>query len=196
MDRETKKFWRQQRRQMLQRDRRMRGGWHQGSPITITLIGLMVVGWLIEMVLPSALLDIAVLPGGRWLSLLVATVLPSGLLGLLFSGLFVWIVGPAVESVAKPVIYLLIFFGGGIVGGLVTNFMGSNASAGYAAFGLAGAYVYLMSRINQRGAMQWALLLLVMNAVFSGFQPSLLAGEASAFVAGLAVAAATEVGSR
>lgn len=196
MDRETKKFWRQQRRQMLQRDRRMRGGWHQGSPITITLIGLMVAGWLVETLLPSALIQIAAFPGGRWIGILLSTVLPSGFLGLLFSGLFVWIVGPAVESIAKPAVYLLVFFGGGIVGGLMTNFMGASAGAGFAAFGLAGAYVYAMSQINQRGAMQWALVLLLMNAVLSGFQAALLVGEAGAFVAGLALAAVTELGSR
>ncbi len=196
MDRETKKFWRQQRRQMLQRDRRAGGGWHHGSPITITLIGLMVLGWLVEAFLPNALMQIAILPGGRLMGILLSTILPSGFLGLLFSGLFVWIVGSAVESIAKPAVYLLVFFGGGIVGGLVTNFVGASTGAGFAAFGLAGAYVYAMSRINQRGAMQWALVLLLMNALLSGFQAGLLAGEAGAFVAGLSLAAVTEIGSR
>ncbi|MHB1955784.1 MAG: hypothetical protein ACYCOU_18770 [Sulfobacillus sp.] len=53
-----------------------------------------------------------------------------------------------------------------------------------------------MARISNGGAVQWALVLLGINAVLSGFQVTLLAGEASAFVAGLAIASLVRLGAR
>lgn len=193
MDRETQQFWRQRRQEMLARDRRQRGRWSQGSPITITLVSLMVAGALVETFLPGLLERVSLWPGGFWMLLVLSTILPGGFLGLVFSGLFVWMIGTSVESVATPGHYLLVFFGSGIVGALVSMAMGGGGAA-LAAFGLAGAYVYSMSRFNQQGAAQWALVLLGINAVLSGFQPALLAGELGAFGAGLALAYVTRLG--
>ncbi len=195
MDRETKRFWRERRREMLRRDRRLNGGWAQGNPITVALVLLMIAGWLAETFLPNLLGQIIFLPGGRWISALLSVILPGGILGLLFSGLFVWIIGTAIEGIAKPFQYLIIFFGSGFVGALVIGIMGGGGAA-LAAFGLAGGYVHSMAHISKGGAVQWALVLLGINAVLSGFQVTLLAGEASAFVAGLAIASLVRLGAR
>lgn len=194
MDRETKKFWRQRRNEMLKRDRRQRGRFLDGTTITKVLIGLLVLGWLVENFLPGILVPLSSTSIGPAVYVILSTIMPGTLLSLLFAGLFVWIIGTTIEAVARPWQYLVIFFGSGIVANLVMLHFGGGGST-LAAFGLAGAYVYSMSRINQRGAAQWALILLGINVVLSGFQIGILAGEVTAFVVGLVIASLTRIGS-
>ncbi len=193
MDRETKKFWRQRRNEMLKRDRRERGRFTGGTTITKALLGLLVLGFVVQNFLPGILVPLSSSSIGLAIDIVLSTIMPGGLLGLLFAGLFVWIIGTPIEAVSRPWQYLAIFFGSGIVANIVMLRFGGAGSA-LAAFGLAGAYVYSMSRINQRGAAQWALILLGINVVLSGFHVAILAGELTAFIVGLALASLMRIG--
>ena len=53
---------------------------------------------------------------------------------------------------------------------------------------MAGAYVMAMANRRVGGMAQWAILLLAINVVLSGFQPGLLGGMLGAFFAGLLIA--------
>ncbi|WP_242968606.1 hypothetical protein [Sulfobacillus sp. hq2] len=184
MDREAQKFWRDRRREMLRRDRSTRRG--QGTPVTFVIIGLLVVGWGIQNFFPGWIFDVSVY-GGRIGFIVLSTILPGSLLGLLLDGLFVWLIGSELEQVLKPWQYVAVFFGSGIIGATVMTVMGAGAAA-LSVFGLAGAYVYVMARYNYQGAVRWALLLLLINVVLSGFHPSVLVGMVSTFGVGLGIA--------
>ncbi len=192
MDREAQQFWKQRRREMLRRSRHGRGG--QGTPVTFAIIALMVLGWLVQNFFPGWLFDASVY-GGRLGFILVSTILPGSLIGLLFDGLFVWLIGSELERTMRPWQYLIVFFGAGIVGGTVMTVMGAGAEA-LSVFGLAGAYVYAMSHFSYQGAVRWALVLLVINVVLSGFHPAVLIGMAGAFGTGLGLAWSMGAGGR
>lgn len=197
MDPEARAYWAQQRRNMLRRNRRRGGGFGSLGPITTALIALMVLGWLVESFFPAALERLALLPPalGEPLSLLVATVLPGSLIGLIFAGLFVAMIGSLVEQVTAPWQYLVIFFGAGVIGALVGRVAGGYAIAGsLAGFGLAGAYVRAMGQFDAGGAARWALGLLIINVILSGFQPAVLTAMFSAFAAGYVLALALDAG--
>lgn len=193
VDREAREYWANQRRQMLKRDRRSRRG--GGAPrVTTILVVAMVSGWLVESFAPGLLTRALELPGGTVLFILISTVLPGSLLGLVFAGLFVWLIGSQVEAFVRPWQYLVLFLGAGVVGGLVSHLAGGGLGGSYAAFGLAGAYAALMARHSAHGAAQWAVLLLIMNVVLSGFNLVLLIGMAASFVAGLIMARVMRLG--
>lgn len=199
MDRETRKYWEERRREMLQRDRHQRrsSGISRETfpPLTMALIVIMTLGWVIQYFAGGVLGALVSLPGGTIWLMLISTILPGSLIGLAFAALFVWMIGGQVETVAKPWQYLLVFFGAGIVGSVAATFMGGVGIAGsFAAFGLAGAYVRMMAQFSERGAVQWTLFLLGINVVLSGFQPAILAGMATSFATGLGIALATHLG--
>lgn len=188
MDRETRKYWQSQRRQMLNRDRRQRLATGQAMIVTKVLIGLMILALILESV-PGVMATLTAPPGGVVVSLLLAALSPGGLLGLLFSGVFLWIIGSQLEGMIRWWQYLLIFFASGILGAIVPMLMGSGLVAGtFASFGLAGAYVMAMANRRVSGAAQWALLLIAINVVLSGFNPGMLAGMLTAFFVGLLTA--------
>lgn len=192
MDRETQKFWRQRRNEMLKRDRRARPT--GGSTVTKALIILLVLGWLVQNLIPGILAPLAGSALSPAIFTILSTIMPGSLISLLFVGIFVWIIGMSIEAVSRPWQYVVIFFGSGIVANMVIAHFGGAGSA-LAVFGLAGAYVYSMSHFNQRGATQWALILLGINVVLSGLQMAILAGEVTAFVVGLALASLMHIGS-
>ncbi|MDA8193256.1 MAG: rhomboid family intramembrane serine protease [Thermaerobacter sp.] len=197
MDRETRKFWEQRRREMLRHNRGRRTSGGIGIPVTTGLILTMALGWLVETYAPGLLAIMVTRPGGSIALVLLATILPGSLLGLLFAGVFVWMIGSQIESVAAPWQYLLIFFGSGVLGGIAASMLGGIGLGGsFAAFGLAGGYVRAMARISERSAVQWTLLILGLNVVLSGFQPTILAGMATAFLTGLGIALAVRLGER
>lgn len=194
MDRETRKYWETQRRQMLKRDRRQRGYLGQGGLITKVLIGLMVVAFLVEWLLPGVLALVTSRPGGVVVFWVVSLLSPGSFIGLIFAGFFVWIIGSQLESMTRPWQYLLLFFGSGIVGALATSAVGLGPVGGtYASFGLAGAYVTAMATRRVGGMAQWAIFLLVINVVLSGFHVGTLAGMFAAFLSGLLIARALRV---
>lgn len=199
MDREAREFWRQRRREMLRRDRQRRGGWGQDAILTKILILVMAAGWLLQSYAPG-ILAAAMGEGGVLASIILSTVLPGGFFAFVFAALFVWIIGSQVEAVAAPWQYLLVFFGGGAVGAVLGNMVAGLGAGGLsgslAAFALAGAYVRSLAHVDAEGAVRWAVLLLAINVVLSGFQPGVLAGMAGAFGAGLLLAMATRLGGR
>ena len=167
-----------------------RGRWNGGNRVTILLIAVETMGWLLETFFPAAIVHLS-----RGELILLATIMPGSFLGLLFAAFFIWIVGSQLEVVARPWQYLLVFFGSGVVGSAVMTIMGGLGGA-LAAFGLAGAYVYAMSRYNYGAAVQWALFLLLINVLLSGFQPAILLGMAGSFGTGLGLAWTTGIGER
>ncbi len=190
MDREARQYWKAQRRQMLRRDRRRRGGFGTGDMlVTKVLIGLMVVSFLLERFVPGLLAPLTSGLAGLTLSFLLSALSPGSFLGLLFAGVFLWIVGSQLEVLTTWWQYLVIFFASGIVGSWASNTLGAGLVGGtYASFGLAGAYVMAMANRRIEGMAQWAIVLLAINVVLSGFQPALLAGMLAAFFTGLIVA--------
>lgn len=195
MDREAREFWKQQRRNALRRDRGIYRRGSNDTPLTMLMIALMAASWMLGFVVPGWPGLIFDLPGGSVWALLLSAVLPGGLLSLLFAAWFVWVVGTQVESVCQPWQYLLIFFGAGAIGALAAGAVGGfGVESSLAAFGLAGAYVRIMSRFAGTGpSVQWMLILLAVNVVLSGFQPIVLAGMGGAFVAGMGIATVTGV---
>ena len=188
MDREARQYWRGQRRQMLRRDRQ-RGGGYSGFLVTKILIALMVLTFLVEMFDPAIITEMTQGTAGLVLTLFLSALSPGGFLGLLFAGVFLWIIGSQLESLANWWQYLLIFFGSGICGGLISWVLGAGLIGGtFAAFGLAGAYVMAMANRRVGGMAQWAILLLAINVVLSGFRPGVLGGMLGAFFAGLLIA--------
>ncbi|SMC04982.1 hypothetical protein SAMN00768000_1953 [Sulfobacillus thermosulfidooxidans DSM 9293] len=196
VDRDTKKFWQERKRQMLAGNRSRLGpsGWNSSHRVTIALIAIETVGWILESFFPGLVLHLSE-SLGRIALIVLATIMPGSLLGLIFAAFFIWIVGSQLEIVARPWQYLLVFFGSGIVGSTVMTIMGGLGGA-LAAFGLAGAYVYAMSRYNYGAAVQWALFLLLINVLLSGFQPAILLGMAGSFGTGLGLAWTTGIGER
>lgn len=186
MDRETRKYWQAQRRQMLKRDRRQRFNLGQDMVVTKVLIGLMVLSYLVENFVPGLMAALYAHPGGIVLSYLLSALSPGGFIGLLFAGFFLWIIGSQIEGLTTWWQYLVIFFASGVIGAFAAGVLGGGSIGGtFASFGLAGAYVMVMASRRMEGATQWAILLLGINVVLSGFQPGVLGGMLAAFFAGL-----------
>ncbi|MCY0880035.1 MAG: rhomboid family intramembrane serine protease [Firmicutes bacterium] len=193
MDRETRRYWQAQRRQMLRRDRQMRG-YGGDTVVTAILIALMAVSYLIERFLPGVVNLAAATSVGPAILLLWSALFPGSLLGLVFAGVFVWIVGSQLEAMTAWWQYLLIFFASGLLGSLAARLIAGGLVGGtFAAFGLAGAYVMAMANRRVGGMAQWALILLAINVVLSGFNPSALAGMLGAFIVGLLAARVLDV---
>jgi membrane associated rhomboid family serine protease len=195
LDRDSLDFWRRQRRS-AQRSRG-RGSFPYGSQnrATIVLIAFFVLGLVLQYVLPIALIASLPLPQ-LWLAL-YSTILTGGLLGLVFAGLFVWIIGTQLEPLDATWKYMLLFFVSGTVGALAGDQLAGGLIGSVAAFGLAGAYAYVMYAhryVDQAGVWRWVLGLLVLNALLSAFQPAAIVSMLTAFVAGFAFAYVTRFG--
>lgn len=190
MDREARKYWQTQRRQMLRRDRQRRGGYgSDGTLVTKILIGLMVLSYLIEVVAPGVAAALTSGPIGIVGRFILSALSPGSILGLIFAGVFLWFIGSQLEVLTTWWQYLLIFFVSGFVGALISSMMGAGLMGGtYASFGLAGAFVMVMANRRVEGMAQWAIILLAINVVLSGFNAALLAGMLGAFFTGLAIA--------
>lgn len=195
MDREARKYWQTQRRQMLRRDRQRRGGYF-GDNLLVTkvLIALMLLSFLVERFAPGILDEIFRGRLGFAVSLVLSALMPGSFLGLVFAGVFLWIIGSQLEGLTTWWQYLVIFFASGVIGSLAASALGSGYIGGtFASFGLAGAYVMAMAARRVSGAAQWAILLLAINVILSGFQPGLLTGMLAAFFAGLVIARMAQI---
>ncbi|PSR20214.1 MAG: hypothetical protein C7B45_15900 [Sulfobacillus acidophilus] len=195
MDREARKYWEAQRRQMLRRDRQQRGGYFADNLlVTKILIALMLLSFLVERFAPGVLDVIFRGYLGFAASLILSALMPGSFLGLIFAGVFLWIIGSQLEGLTTWWQYLVIFFASGVIGSLAASALGSGYIGGtFASFGLAGAYVMAMATRRVSGAAQWAILLLAINVILSGFQPGLLAGMLAAFFAGLVMARIAQI---
>ena len=195
MNRESRNYWRQQTRhnQRYRRSYGGGGGAFASSPVTVILIGLMVLTTLIGLVATGWSFAVAAIPGGRLLLILLSVVTPGSLLGLVFAGLFVWLLGSELEASLSRWQYLLVFFASGVVGALLGGAVaGFGLGGSVAAFGLAGAYAFLLARSHGQGAsLQWVLILLLINVVLSGFNMAALLSMLGAFGTGLAIMAVT-----
>ena len=195
LDRDSLDFWRRQHRAAQRGRGRGRFPYGGQNRVTIALIGLLVVGLILPTFLPLGL--VAALPGGPlWLAL-VSTILPGGLLGIIFVGLFVWMLGSQLEPLDATWKYVLLFFVSGTVGALAGDQLAGGLIGSVAAFGLAGGYAYIMwahHYADQAGVWRWVIGLLVLNAVLSGLQPAALVSMLAAFVAGFAFAYLTGYG--
>ena len=195
LDRDSLDFWRRQRR-AAQRSRG-RGSFPYGSSgnrATIALIVLCVVGTF----LPSSVLaSLYALPAGMvWLAL-VSTIIPGGLLGLIFIGLFIWMLGSQLEPLDATWKYVVLFAVSGTLGSLAGDLVAGGLMLGsVAAFGLAGGYAYVMwahQWTDQGGVWRWVLGLLVLNAILS-FQAASIVAMVVSFAAGFAFSYVTRFG--
>jgi membrane associated rhomboid family serine protease len=188
MDRETRKYWAEQRRQMLRRDRQQRGYTSTDLIVTKIILALMVLSYLVDRFLPAAIATMASAPGGMVWMLLWSALFPGSLLGLIVAGVFIWIIGSQLEGLTGWWQYLVIFVVSGVFGSVAARLLSGGLAGGmFAAFGLAGAYVMAMTNRRVGGMAQWALFLLAINVILSGFNPPTLAGMLVAFFVGLLV---------
>ncbi len=195
MDREARNYWKQQRRKMLRRSGLSGLG---TAPLTKILIGLMILTWLAITFAPSVVYAVESRPGGIIVAYALAVLSPGSLFGLILDGIFVWLVGSGVEPTSEWWQYLLVFFGSAIIAAVILDRFtgGFPLTASLAAFGLAGAYVRIMATRRIGGAARWALSLLLINLVLSGFQATTMIGLVAAFGSGFVLAAATQMGGR
>jgi rhomboid protease GluP len=134
---------------------------------------------------------------GRWWTVLTAIYLHGGVLHILFNVLWIRQLGPAVEQLYGPARLVLIFTVSGVVGFVVSNFVGVPFTIGASGsiFGLLGAMVAFGRRrggvygglvLRQYG--QWALLLFVFGFFMSGVNNWAHAGGfVGGFLSGLAL---------
>lgn len=171
-----------------------------GSPVSLLLIGLMIIMYLVGQFTPIlSLLEMNQVAG--WiLSLILSCLLPGSLLGAIFLGIFIWIIGSQVEPLDTAWKYLLVFFGGGAVGTAIIGLIEGAPvlTSSFAGYALAGALTYVMTRhrFTMGGAWSWALTLLVLNAVLGGFNTVLLGGMIGAFGGGYLLASLARYGER
>jgi hypothetical protein len=104
-------------------------------------------------------------------------------------------IGSAIEPRSQWWQYLLVFFGSAFVAAAILDHVtgGFTVTSSLAAFGLAGAYVRVMMTRGIGGAARWALTLLLLNLVLSGFQADTMIGLIAAFGSGFAIAVATQL---
>lgn len=176
--------------------RRSRGGGNGPlgqAPLTKILIGLMVMSLLAERFASGPIASLELHRGGLVLAYALATLSPGSLLGLLLDGVFVWFVGSSIEPITEWWQYLLVFFGSALIAAAILDHLtGSFAvSSWLAAYGLAGAYVRVMMTRGIGGAVRWALTLLLINLILSGFNTNAMIGLVAAFGSGFVIALAT-----
>ncbi len=197
LDRDSLEFWRRQRRSAERSRGRSRFPYgSSGHRATIVLIALSVVGLILPYFLSLGL--IASLPlGSVWLALL-STIMPGSLLGLIFMGIFIWMLGSQLEPLDATWKYVVLYLLAGTLGSLAGDQVAGGLMIGsVAAFGLAGAYAYVMYAhqwTDQAGVWRWVLGLLVLNAILSFLQPASLVAMITSFAAGFAFAYATAYG--
>ncbi len=196
LDHDSLDFWRRQRR-AAQRSRG-RGGFpfgSRGNQATIVLIALCVVGLILPSFLPLGTL-LALPAGTVWLAVL-STIMPGSFLGLIFIGLFIWMLGSQLEPHDATWKYVVLFVLAGTLGSLAGDQVAGGVMIGsVAAFGLAGGYAYIMwahQWTDQAGVWRWVLGLLVLNAILS-FQAASIVAMVTSFVVGFAFAYATRYG--
>lgn len=187
MDREARRFWREQRRRAARERRRTHPG--EDVPVTYMLLGALLVFFLVQAIRPSLVASLTETP---ILALLLSALNVTNILSLVFLGFFVYVIGMQLEGLDQPWKLFLIFFGSSIASSLVLGLLlGTFFWPSFAGFGLAGAYASLLFG-NAWGArdqaLRWAGGLLLLNAILGGLQPLNLLGMLSAFAAGFLLA--------
>jgi membrane associated rhomboid family serine protease len=191
MNREARAYWARQRRTY----RRPGPPWAQGLPVTAALVALLLVGFILETWFPGVIgATVGAGAAGAVVRWLLATILPGGLLGLLFSAVFVGLLGSQLEGTIPDGLYVAVFFLGGAVGSVLFSWIAGGVGASFAGFALAGAYALMVGRWAGRGpALQWVAILLVLNIILTGLNPAAVAGMVGAFAAGAGIVAARDL---
>ncbi|MHB1505368.1 MAG: rhomboid family protein [Sulfobacillus sp.] len=199
MDPDTRKYWREQARQSRKQAGRPMGGGLGSYPVTVGLIIATAVMMVVGNGVLRLLLAIPVL--GSYLFDLATAITPSGVIGLIFSGLFIWLVGSQVELLDQPWKYLVIFFVAGGFGALVAQTIGGFPIAStFAPFALAGILAHTMSgrgmHFSMSSPLGWLAVLLILNIVLSGFDPVVIGGMVGALAMGWGLSLALRYGER
>ncbi len=203
VDREARDYWRQQRRANARRRGPGLPGPIAAHQTAVLLIALTLLGFIILNI--GAVQGLLfTLPG--WgvlfrdlLSSVFPGTFPSGILSLLLDGLFIWLIAAPVDALDAPWKLIVAFFiGGGLGAFAFTLFIPVLIAPSYAPFALAGVFAYVMATHRagpgRTQAFSWAIGLLVLNVLLSGFNLAPIAAMVGAFVGGMAVSAATEYG--
>lgn len=199
MDREARDYWRQQRRASAKR----RGpglpgplGIHETATL---LVGLTLLGFIVLSIGPVEGFLFSLPSWGAFVRDLLSTVFPGSILGLILDGVFIWLIAAPIDALDAPWKLILAFFVGGGLGAFAfTLFAPVFIAPSYAPFAIAGVFVYVMATHRagpgRTQAFTWAVGLLVLNVLLSGFALAPIVAMVGAFVGGIAVAAATEFG--
>ncbi len=167
---EARRFWQQQRRQNKAR-RPASPVWDYwaASPATIVLMALTLVLSL------TAFGFTGLLSMGGPLEIVVLLFVNPGFIGLLFSLFFLYFVGGELERAAPLALYLIVFFGSGLIGDLVEMQIGLvPVGLGPSLWGMVGG-LYMWERLRGGGRypLQWLtstiLITLVLNIFMLGF---------------------------
>ncbi len=199
MDPESRKYWREQARQARRQAGRPVGSGFGGYPVTIGLIIVTAVMMVLGTPVLQALYQ---LPGiGVYLVDLATAVTPAGLIGLIFSGIFIWLIGSQIEHLDQAWKYLVIFFVAGGFGALVAQTIaGGVIGSTFAPFALAGIYAHVMSgrtmsmSFSLSSPLGWIAMLLVLNIVLSGFNLVVIGGMVGALAMGWGLSLALRYG--
>lgn len=193
LNRDALDFWRTQRRRSSPGGRGFPGA--AGSPLTILLLALLLVGMFLSS--SPLLYGLTTAGPGIVIVVLLSAITPGSLLNLIFLGIFIWMLGSQLERMDTGWKYIVLYFLSGAIGAYAAYLIGGGFIASVAPFGLAGAYAFVMARRGMGGpggAMQWVIGLLVINVVLSGFNPVMLVSMAAAFGSGFAFATVTQYG--
>lgn len=191
MNREARAYWARQRRAYG----RPGPPWAAGLRVTVALVALLVVGFILETWFPGVMVaTLAAGPAGAVARWLLATILPGGLLGLLFSAVFVGILGSQIEGSIPDSLYLAVYFVGGALGSALFSWIAGGVGVSFGGFALAGAYALMVARWAGRGpALQWVAILLVLNIILTGLNPAAVLGMVGAFAVGAGLVAVRDV---
>lgn len=199
VDREARDYWRQQRRA----NGRRRGpglpgplGIHQTATL---LVALTLLGFIVLSIGPVQVFLLSLPSWGVFIGYLLSSVFPGNILSLILDGVFIWLIAAPIDALDAPWKLIVAFFVGGGLGAFAfTLFAPVFIAPSYAAFALAGVFVYVMATHRagpgRTQAFSWAVGLLVLNVLLSGFSLAPIVAMVGAFVGGIAVAAATEYG--
>jgi rhomboid protease GluP len=186
---EARRFWQQQKRQNQAR-RAQSSAWQywSASPATIVLMALTVILSIAAMVGIGGLLSFS----GPLELILLLFVNPS-FLSLLFALFFLYIVGGQLERWVPLPLFLIVFFGSGLLGDVVEMQVGlAPIGLGPALWGMVGA-LYMWSRLRGFGgaSTQWLTGTIVMTLVLNLFLMNFNIGQLLAqIVLAIAIGAA------
>ncbi|MDA8345780.1 MAG: hypothetical protein M0Z66_09890 [Thermaerobacter sp.] len=168
---EARRYWQQQKRQaQAHRAQSAAWGYWRASPATLVLMAFTLV------------LSIAAMAGlgglfysGGFLQIVMLLFVNPGILGIVLSLLFLYFVGGALEREVPLLLFLIVFFGSGLIGDLAEMSLNMlPIGLGPSLWGMVGA-LYAWGRLRGAGgySMQWLtstiIFTLVLNLVMLNF---------------------------
>lgn len=164
---EARRFWETQRRQAQARRARS-GAWNvwAGSPATVVLMGLT----LLLSLIPALQVAAEFQTRGLLQAALLLFVNP-GLLAIVFSLLFLYFIGGQLERMVPLTLFLVVFFGSGLIGGYVEVMLNmAPVGLGPALWGMVGA-IFAWDRLRGHGgySTQWVTTMVIATVVLNLF---------------------------